>query len=77
MDQVLGQIDIGGSLDASWFLSGITVVAGFLLWNQVKDIKHDIHEMVDSLKELIKVVNKNDKRISIIEYKVGIKDDEK
>lgn len=67
MDQILAQIDLAGSLDASWVLNGITVLAGFLLWNQIKDIKHDIHEMTVSIKELVKVVNSNEKRISILE----------
>lgn len=76
MAEILSQIDIAGNLDASWFLSIITVVAGFLLWNQVKEIKHDIHEMVTSMKDLVKVVNRNDKRISILEYKAGIEPDD-
>ncbi|HNP06580.1 MAG TPA: hypothetical protein PKN99_03085 [Cyclobacteriaceae bacterium] len=74
MDQVLAQIDLSGSLDASWVLNGITVLAGFLLWNQIKDIKHDIHEMTVSIKDLVKVVNSNEKRISILEKLKDIED---
>lgn len=74
MDQILGQIDLAGGLDASWVLNGITVLAGFLLWNQIKDIKHDIHEMTVSIKELVKVVNSNEKRISILERLIDLED---
>lgn len=72
MAEILGQI-VGGNIDASWFLTIITGIAGFLLWNQIKEIKHDIHEMVGKIESIVKVLNKNDKRISFLEYKTGIK----
>jgi len=48
--QILAQaIDATGGIDPSWVLSGITVMAAFLLWNQIKDIKTILKGVVDLL----------------------------
>lgn len=46
----------------NWLLTGITSVAGFLLWNQLKDIK-------TSLKEALEIQRKHGTDIEVLKTK--------
>lgn len=73
--QILAQaIDVYGNIDPSWVLTVITGVAGLIIWTQIRDMKGDIKEMVGSINELLKTVARNDKRISLINFKLNIKE---
>jgi len=77
MDEIqnIGEaINAGGNISPSWVLSGITVIAGFLIWNQIKDIKYDIRELAESLKGVNKLLMLHDKQIAVMQSK--LKEDE-
>ena len=77
MDEIqnIGEaINAGGNISPSWVLSGITVIAGFLIWNQIKDIKYDIRELAESLKGVNKLLMIHDKQIAVMQSK--LKEDE-
>ena len=77
MDEIqnIGEaINAGGNISPSWVLSGITVIAGFLIWNQIKDIKYDIRELAESLKGINKLLMLHDKQIAVMQSK--LKEDE-
>lgn len=77
MDEIqnIGEaINAGGNISPSWVLSGITVIAGFLIWNQIKDIKYDIRELAGSLKGVNKLLMLHDKQIAVMQSK--LKEDE-
>ena len=74
MDQIqeLGEaINAGGNISPSWVLSGITVIAGFLIWNQIKDIKYSIRELSESLKGVNSLLQLHDKQIAVMQAKLG------
>lgn len=54
-------------VDPSWVLNGITFVAGFMIWNQAKDIKASLQSLSDSIKEMGKMINQHEKQIALIE----------
>ena len=66
MVEIISQIDVSGNLNPSWVLSGITVVAGFLIWNQVRDIKEALKSMASSIKDINKLMQVHDKDIALI-----------
>lgn len=70
---ILTQITSYGAIDPSWVLSGITVAAAYLLWNQVKDIKEALKSISKSLKEISDLVNLHDKDIARLKDKTGLK----
>lgn len=77
MDEIqnIGEaINAGGNISPSWVLSGITVIAGFLIWNQIKDIKYDIRDLAESLKGVNKLLMLHDKQIAVMQSK--LKEDE-
>ena len=77
MDEIqnIGEaINAGGNISPSWVLSGLTVIAGFLIWNQIKDIKYDIRELAESLKGVNKLLMLHDKQIAVMQSK--LKEDE-
>lgn len=60
--EIAQAINSTGSIDANWVLVGITTVAGFLVWNQLKEIK-------DTLRDLRNLVQLHDKEIAILKEK--------
>jgi hypothetical protein len=72
---VLSQITEGHiSLDPSWFFGGITIIAVFLFWNQVKDIKGSLKSMSESMKDISALVHLHDKDIAVIKRELKIKE---
>ncbi len=57
------------SIDANWFVAGITSIASFLFWSQLSDIKKD-------LKQVVALAILHDKQIAVINTKLKIEKDE-
>jgi hypothetical protein len=84
MDQILAYklLQLANSsdlwtIDPSWLLSIVAGVAGFLIWDQIKGIKQSIRDLVKKIDSIVEVVYRNDKRISIINSRLGIKDEKR
>lgn len=60
---------VGGNVDATWVLNGITGLAAFLFWNQLKDIK-------ESIKALTDLIQSHDKEIALLKHQKSVDDDE-
>lgn len=81
--EILAQaLDVTGQINPSmalaeldkWVLSGIsgiTGVVGFLIWNQIKDIKGSLKEMADSIKDISDLVHLHDKDIAVMKFKLS------
>ena len=60
---------VGGNIDATWVLNGITGIACFLFWNQLKEIK-------EMLKEVTKQVQMHETEIKLLKHNHAVDDDE-
>lgn len=68
---ILAQVN-GYGVDPSWFFGSISVIAVFLLWAQIKDIKESVKDIEINIREMVKMVHEHDKEISRIKDKVGL-----
>lgn len=64
-------LDTTGQINPSWVLSGITGIAAFLIWNQIKEIKGSLKEMAKSMMELNDLVHLHDKDIAVMKSKLS------
>ena len=69
-EMLLSQLTTTGNIDANWVLAGITGIAGFFMYMQLRDIKEAIRSQRGEMDELKEEVSEIKTDVAVIKTKL-------